>query len=90
MHHQRMWTSSLAVIPQTLSLPPADMILKKLNKMKKTGRGFTSVQMFHTHTHPTEVGLDFPSSNQAGTYMVNEMIKKRNRQCERCLNANVT
>ena len=23
MHHQRMWTSSLAVIPQTLSLPPA-------------------------------------------------------------------
>ena len=23
MHHQRMWTSSLAVIPQSLSLPPA-------------------------------------------------------------------
>ena len=30
MHHQRMWASSLAVIPQTLSLPPANRV--KFNK----------------------------------------------------------
>lgn len=40
MHHQRMWASSLAVIPQTLSLPPA---------CPNSCWSFASVQTFHTH-----------------------------------------
>ena len=41
MHHQRMWTSSLAVIRQTLSLPPAG------NAREGTLRNRAG----HTHTH---------------------------------------
>ena len=56
MHHQRMWASSLAVIPQTLSLPPA--LFKKgeegRKKKKKEVLHFTSIQMLHTH--PAEPG----------------------------------
>ena len=35
MHHQRMWASSLAVIPQTLSLPPALGLKRERTEGKK-------------------------------------------------------
>ena len=48
MHHQRMWTSSLAVIPQTLSLPPACERWWKI--CERSGGGKPFVQGW-THTH---------------------------------------
>ena len=42
MHHQRMWASSLAVIPQTLSLPPA-------NRVKFNKKFYTCSDVTHTH-----------------------------------------
>ena len=43
MHHQRMWASSLAVIPQTLSLPPA-------NRVKFNKKFYICSDVTHTHT----------------------------------------
>ena len=42
MHHQRMWASSLAVIPQTLSLPPA-------NRVKFNKKFYICSDVTHTH-----------------------------------------
>ena len=52
MHHQRMCASSLAVIPQTLSLPPATRFKKGRGQKEEKERSFTSITMLHTHTHP--------------------------------------
>ena len=46
MHHQRMWTSSLAVIPQTLSLPPACVKWKEERVVVKNPLS----RVGHTHT----------------------------------------
>ena len=48
MHHQRMWASSLAVIPQTLSLPPALGLKRERTKGKK--REVLHLLRCYTHT----------------------------------------
>ena len=47
MHHQRMWASSLAVIPQTLSLPPA--LFKKGEEGRKK-KEVLHLSRCYTHT----------------------------------------
>ena len=49
MHHQRMWASSLAVIPQTLSLPPATRFKKGEDRRKKK-REVLHLLRCYTHT----------------------------------------
>ena len=48
MHHQRMWASSLAVIPQTLSLPPA---LFKQGEEGRKKKEVLHLSRCYTHTH---------------------------------------
>ena len=49
MHHQRMWASSLAVIPQTLSLPPALGLKRERTEGKK--REVLHLLRCYIHTH---------------------------------------
>ena len=48
MHHQRLWTSSLAVIPQTLSLPPASLVVKEVSGIEPFGTGGDTHTLIHT------------------------------------------
>ena len=52
MHHQRMWASSLAVIPQTLSLPPAlNLELERERTKEEKEREVLHLFRCYTHTH---------------------------------------
>ena len=68
MHHQRMWASSLAVIPQTLSLPPA---------VERVG-SFSSLQMFHTHTQKKKNKPQL----ETGSSSSENMDKLRSTHCQ--------
>ena len=50
MHHQRMWASSLAVIPQTLSLPPALGLKRERTEGRKREKFYIYSDVTHTHT----------------------------------------
>ena len=53
MHHQRMCASSLAVIPQTLSLPPATRFKKGEDRRKKKREVLHLLRCYtHTPHHP--------------------------------------
>ena len=51
MHHQRMWASSLAVIPQTLSLPPALGLKRERTEGRKREKFYIYLDVTHTHIY---------------------------------------
>jgi len=50
----RLNPSFVGMARETAAMPPADLV--HIRNIQRPNRSFSSVQMFHTHTHPAGAG----------------------------------